>query len=354
MKPANTNYRSGWQRTGSVLALPVDWQRPARTEEWAYERCLASLPQSPFLEVVCFPWATLIDLFRKGEHDRTHRYIRTLRAAPPRATLVRATICQHISAKDMLPWFHQLKITDLFWSHATTQELELEGIRVHPFPLYPVRCADQPIEMLTRGVPLAERSYLYSFIGAYEPGLYLSSSRQWIFELPRRPDAYVVRRRQWHYEQDVYGEQVHGAAFTAAQRREQQVFSSAYSAVIRETKFALCPSGSGPNSIRLWEALGHGAIPVILSDSHRLPGSTEQWKKAAIIVAEDACSIASLPAHLELRASHAHGLTEMQHAGAELWNRYGLTGFIHDIASLSAGTWLGAHCLPPRAPFPRS
>jgi predicted transcriptional regulator len=36
---------------------------------------------------------------------------------------------------------------------------------------------------------------------------------------------------------------------------------------MQETVFCLCPSGSGPNSIRLWEAIEFGCVPVILSDT---------------------------------------------------------------------------------------
>ena len=37
------------------------------------------------------------------------------------------------------------------------------------------------------------------------------------------------------------------------------------------SKFSLCPSGSGPNSIRFWESLSFGTIPVLLSDTYVLP-----------------------------------------------------------------------------------
>ena len=47
----------------------------------------------------------------------------------------------------------------------------------------------------------------------------------------------------------------------------------------------LCPSGSGPNSIRLWEALATGAIPIILSDTLDLP-KHELWKNAVLYVKE--------------------------------------------------------------------
>jgi hypothetical protein len=36
---------------------------------------------------------------------------------------------------------------------------------------------------------------------------------------------------------------------------------------LSKTAFVLCPSGAGPNTIRYWEAIAFGRVPVLLSDS---------------------------------------------------------------------------------------
>jgi hypothetical protein len=41
--------------------------------------------------------------------------------------------------------------------------------------------------------------------------------------------------------------------------------------VLSDSRFALCPAGSGPNTLRLWESLAIGSVPVVLSDTHELP-----------------------------------------------------------------------------------
>lgn len=88
-----------------VLAYPHGWQQPAKTEQWAYECCTKNLPDNRFIQLVCFPWATLIDLQRKGHTTATRQYEDVLWTAPPKTTLIRATVCQHIYDMDMLPWF---------------------------------------------------------------------------------------------------------------------------------------------------------------------------------------------------------------------------------------------------------
>ena len=69
-------------------------------------------------------------------------------------------------------------------------------------------------------MPLAQRRWLYSFQGVYRPELYLTPVREWILALPSRPDALLEARREWHFEQQVYREQVHGQAADALRHGE--------------------------------------------------------------------------------------------------------------------------------------
>lgn len=317
-----------WQRHAGVLAWPDGWQRPNRTEEWAWERCRAgAAAASPFVQMLCFPWATLIDLMRRGRQDAAAPLREALRWAPPRITLRRATVMQHIWAKDMLAQLQALRVTDVYWSHAVRSETQWPGgIQVHPFPLYPVCCgadadpADTPAP--------AQRRWLYSFIGAYEPGLYLSPVRRWILELPAREDARVERRAEWHFEGPVYRRQIEGlpedeAATTSRQRHEAE-----YREALVQSVFSLCPSGSGPNSIRLWESLGLGAIPVLMADTLRLPGDEALWREAAVLVPERREDVMALPQRLRALASQPQRLQVMREAGRRLWLSLGvaLTG----------------------------
>ena len=55
------NYANGWVRTGNVFAYPFDWQQPAKTELWAYEKLLQKPCNDTYTQYICFPWATLVD-----------------------------------------------------------------------------------------------------------------------------------------------------------------------------------------------------------------------------------------------------------------------------------------------------
>lgn len=100
-----------------------------------------------------------------------------------------ATVCQHIWALEHLGALRAASITDLFWSHACEGVRQRDGVRIHPFPLFPVRCHSHPPPEPTP--PPAQRRLLY----AYHPlHGYPSEVRRWLQELPPRPDALVEKR----------------------------------------------------------------------------------------------------------------------------------------------------------------
>jgi hypothetical protein len=158
--------------------------------------------------------------------------------------------------------------------------------------------------------------------------------------LPLRADAYVAIRKIWHYEAAVYGEQI------GQQETPQEVVASIahdrdeYDAVLLDSIFSLCPSGSGPNSIRLWESLGFGCIPVLLSDSLRLPGTNEEWDEAIVRIPETRAATSTIPAVLESISRQPERLIRMQQAGRRLWLRYGEKGPATVLGVLSDTAWI--------------
>lgn len=260
-----TKYATGWVRYGNVFAYPHDWQEPAKTELWAYEKQLETPSNDIYTQYICFPWATLVDYLNHNP-AKARQLLMALDNRPPRFALNVKTFCQHISALKLLPFFKKIGITEIYWSHKVKEQDEVEGIKLRPYPLYPVMHYKR--QRPYKNKPLSERKYLYSFIGSYQPGLYLTKIREWIFNLPDNPEAYIKKRTEWHFEQDVYRNQLLGMSESEAKKRSRIEDESEYVHVMEESIFCLCPSGSGPNSIRLWEALDFGCIPVIISDTY--------------------------------------------------------------------------------------
>ena len=65
-----------------------------------------------------------------------------------------------------------------------------------------------------------------------------------------------------------------------------------YGAVMQRTQYALCPRGRSANSIRIYEAMEAGCVPLIVADEICLPSGPE-WDRFTIRVSEDAVDFLS-------------------------------------------------------------
>ena len=228
-----------------------NWQKPAITEENVFRLFMKNknLPNN----YLAFPWANMID----GMHTKKFIYnkIKDFKITD----LSCFTVVQHIHFRNYLELFSKIGITHIFSSHRRSGDEKLEqkyNIKIIPFSLFPVQSNKENI------ININDRKYLTSFIGQYDQKCYLTSIRQKIFDIfSNLKDNYVVRRKEWHYQGMVY-------------RNEKETNTTneqEYKDILRESKFSLCPSGSGPNSIRIWESMSYGSIPVILADTLILP-----------------------------------------------------------------------------------
>lgn len=247
---------------------------------------------------VGLPWATYID--KKYTPTELRRYI-----APRIAGLKQLaqdlglalevhTVCQQIHWARFSGEFADLGITDLHLSHAMSDQLEaIPGVRIHSWPLIAVN-----IEVPGRQAGLqfgknpAEKKYLATFIGAHMKH-YRSDIRVQLFEEAKRAgiDRVVVDLGgEWHFNKIVYQEQVAGKAIAAADKCKEEDATKRYNEVISESVFSLCPEGAGPNTLRLWESMAVGAIPVIFAEGWLPPEVSNPrglaFSDAAILVNE--------------------------------------------------------------------
>lgn len=160
------------------------------------------------------------------------------------------TICQHIKYREIIPVLRRLGINVLFAPHAPKRQ-QYKDITVLPFPLYPNNGID----------PAKEKDILYSFIGLESHPIRIK-----IFALLRRPDIIIKKRGCWHFYLRFKGKIV---PLKWSPRREEE--RKEYQDVLARSRFSLCPRGTGPSTIRFWESLQAGAIPVLLSDAMALP-----------------------------------------------------------------------------------
>jgi hypothetical protein len=94
----------------------------------------------------------------------------------------------------------------------------------------------------------------------------------------------------WHFNDLVYNKQINLQVdeFKNENENENENSTLEYNQILSNSQFSLCPLGAGLNSIRLWESLAVGSIPVVLADGYELPlihnadGQKINWNESLI------------------------------------------------------------------------
>jgi hypothetical protein len=265
------------------------WQYPCRTEQQALDNHLSirepSIDQATrtINVYVPLPWATYID---NKEFPKpiltiiTNRLDFLAHLAKSLGYILKAhTVCQHIRWRNIREIAVQIGISDLHISHCTAQaRAEMaatnSSLHLHPWTLYAVNYCDPTRNQgLVAGKPMRERKYLASFIGAHMPH-YLSDIRLRLHEelsALNADDIVTDLGDLWHFNQVVYEHQVARKNTSQVMPVNLEEKTYRYNQVLSDSRFSLCPEGAGPNTLRLWESIAVGAVPVLFNQSLELP-----------------------------------------------------------------------------------
>ena len=325
----------------------TQWQYPAITEGAAFNlhvqqgARVATVPEMGSQHYLGAPWATYIDKGSVPASDKAKLRARVekFRKVPyvgdgrglnevwlnrgwPRIH----TVCQHIYWQRLLSLWREIGITDLHLSHLEP-DVQLSDISLHSWHLAAANVINEERRSgLVFGKPANNKKYLASFIGAHMPH-YRSNVRQRLHEEVTRDgfhDVLYELKDEWHFNPLVYQRQVRGKPLDAAQIEADRAATLRYNAVLSDSVFALCPEGAGPNTIRLWEALAVGAIPVVIVEHWvwpTIPGKDLSWNDAVIHVKRD--EIACLFDRLRwMRRFESIRVHQMQAAAMEVYRRF--------------------------------
>ena len=254
-----------------LVQLSLFWQYPVITEKTFYEQNKGDPNYFPF------PWATVID-----KRVNLQRLLEILKVVFPRNRTY-YTCCQHIRYREFNQLWAALGITTIYTPHKCLNVDTLGLIKLIACPLYAVNIEDKSRNEVFKQCNLLEkkRKYFYSFAGGYQPNCYLTDIRLRIFNLTKkkRQNCMIINTGDWHFNCDVYGG---GQDITGKLNEDEKhiIKTKIYNDILLDSRYALAPSGSGPNSIRFWEALGAGSIPVLLADTLELP-KHELWDKTS-------------------------------------------------------------------------
>ena len=153
-------------------------------------------------------------------------------------------VCQHIFFRTLVPYLKKLGVNTIFTPHA--KEEYYMGVRIEPFPIYPKNGVN----------PAKHKDIWFSFIGNMT-----HRCRHRVMKLAKTPNTVIQ--------------------LPARAKQTQQRFKT----VLAKSRFSLCPRGTGPSSIRFWESLQAGAIPVLIADGLRLPDNFD-WDRCIVRVAQ--------------------------------------------------------------------
>lgn len=259
------------------------WQYPCRTEgdAFAVHQTLVGpqLKDGVLQLYLGLPWATWIDRASwptstlKGMADRLRKLRLELQHFG--IDLKVHSVCQHILWRENLHLIKAAGVDCLWLSHKPPADDEVEGVELRAWHLYPVnaREADRRDTLVIK--PMAQRPWLASFIGAHMKH-YITDVRLRLQAFKDLHRFHIQLQDEWHFNPIVYGEQV-GDPGVIARKGTQlvQTDTHRYNKMLSDSQFSLCPAGAGPNSLRLWESLAVGSVPVILSDQLALPDLDE-------------------------------------------------------------------------------
>lgn len=92
-----------------------------------------------------------------------------------------------------------------------------------------------------------------------------------------------------------------------------------YRDLMADSKFVLCPRGTGLSSYRLYETIAYGRIPIIISDNYKLPEVGIDWRNLSIQVGED--DLDSIPEKIHEFAS-TKNLEQVSETLKECFDRF--------------------------------
>lgn len=167
----------------------------------------------------------------------------------------------------------------------------------------------------------ARRSFSYlvrvhhnRYLGTISEADILSNARRYLFSFVGDPLTHPIRQQLLALRHPrAFLKAATGSAATQMRDAEREPFQKNYLQTILDSEFILCPRGLGPTSMRLFEVMQLGRVPVIISDEW-LPVSGIKWEEFAFFVAE--ADVAEIPILLE---QQQHRAAEMGRKAREVW-----------------------------------
>jgi len=254
------------------------WQYPNITEKIFYDKHVIknkiNLNNKTVTVFLPMPWATFIDLGKINKiyigmlESRIKSALKILNDNGYKVKIV--TVCQHIYWENLIKIFKKLNISDLYLSHKTKSVNSIEGINIHGWMIFAVNYEDKTRSKYLSRLKIENKKYKASFIGAYRED-YPNDTRKKLCYLENIPAFKIGLNKEWHFENTVYQHQIKYTEQTEDELKSISNQFEIYNKVLSDSIFSICPDGTGPNTVRIWESMAVGAIPIVISDEFEFP-----------------------------------------------------------------------------------
>jgi hypothetical protein len=212
------------------------------------------------LNYIAIPWTPIIASeyqdfpTHRASRDIKNLYLTFLDNLPITQT-DNFTVCQHDNYLDLIPQYKKLNIVKVF-SPLCAKNDHIEGIEIVPIAFAsPSTFTPTP------------KDIFFSFVGCYTTHELRKRMKQ------RLNGENIIYRDAYYITPEFYISQ------------QSSNTESEFINVVSRSRFGLCPRGSSPSSVRFWECLKAGTIPILISDNWKLP--QWDWENTIVQIPED-------------------------------------------------------------------
>ena len=166
------------------------------------------------------------------------------------------TVCQHDSYLLLELYYKHLNITKVFTPLRDKTERQIPGVEFIPITFTNFFSFEQ-----------TTKDILFSFVGSWDSHPIRERMRT------RVVGENIIYRNGYHVCTEMFFKE----GIKIQEEKE-------YKDILQRSLFSLCPRGSSCSSVRFWESIHAGAIPVLISDNWLLPDW--DWSNTMIQISE--------------------------------------------------------------------
>lgn len=225
-------------------------------EKFAVEyEAYKSLKNIENLNYIAVPWTQILNSWIEYPNAKNMSYYLDILMKQNITQKNNFTICQHDNYMTMKPYFDHLNITKIFCPLHDVNN-SLENISIIPISFASFLNFEEK-----------NKNILFSFVGCYNTHPIRQRMKNRIY------GENIIFRNEYHIDPQIF----HNINLKEKEEIE-------YKDIVERSRFSLCPRGSSPSSVRFWESLEAGAIPILISDFWKLP--EWDWENTIIQIKE--------------------------------------------------------------------